>query len=1260
MRKLFLINLFLITTIIVCAQSPVVKLDINMSGRSVAECNDPSYTAWIPDNSASISKTVDGITFTFSKGSNGEALRADWYKAGVQAPSYARLVCDGMRVDGADNGAEITLTISGLSTGSHTILTYHNGLSSQQAAPIDVLVNGVTAINNLAIPLRATSTSAAAVSYLTFNATAGQNTSITYRAETGTSDPMKNVYICGVELNTPNFLNQAKDPYPTDKAEHQVDPGAVEMFWSAASGILSHDVYFGTNEAAVANATISSPEFRGNQSETSFTQNGLVSNEMYFWRIDEINSNGTVTKGNVWSFRPRQLAFPGAEGYGRYAIGGRGGQVVHVTNLNDDNNPGSLRYAVENIEGPRTIVFDVAGMITLTSRLVLNDPYVTIAGQTAPGKGVCIKSAPFGFTGNDLIARHIRLRLGAGRTFDGMGMTGANHSILDHCSISWTIDESFSSRGSKNITLQRALISEALNAAGHQNYPAGTEHGYAATIGGDVGSFHHNLLAHNYGRNWSMGGGLDGNGYYAGRLDISNNVVYNWGNRTTDGGAYETNFINNYYKPGAGSKTFNAMSIQHENTGLGTQKGYFSGNVMPGYFNENNQQDGYKETYHNGDYKRYEGFVNAPFFESYITMQSAYEAYKDVLSDCGANQPFFDNHDVRMINETINGTYSVTGSVTGKKGFPDHQNDAGGYESYPTEYRAGDWDSDGDGMPNWWERMMGFNENSSTDDYTESNSDDDGNGYTALEEYLNWMAEPHFFNDYGNQVSIDLKALFRGYTNNPSYSFANVEGGSISMNGAIAVFSPNGCGLASFELTVNDGDGDSKTRAFRVFTESQTPGSCTLTYYDCAGVEDGTAKMDDCGVCSGGTTGVIGCADALQGEGFCEAIGVEEASNLGFIGTGYVNFDNEINSSGSWNIYATSATTTRIGIRYANGGGIARPMTVNINGNALATFTGEPSGGWTNWQTETFLLDLEEGVNNIELVATTTSGGPNVDLLALYDERLSVGGCVEDCNGVIGGSAYLDSCNTCVAGNTGLDACHKDCAGNWGGSVTEDDCGVCLTSNNMLPCTGSLEAETACSFDGSVDNNNAGFSGDGFANTDNVLDASATWILNSNATQTATFTFRYANGGTTARDGEIWVNGQSVGIIELAPTGDWTTWANSTINVDLEEGANEIIVVATTENGLANIDIIHFSEGVSDAQCGTITVLGESDAFDLEIYPNPVQNTLTINKEVAYIIESISGELITTGTDSSIDTSTLPIGIYLLKVEGEVFKVIKE
>ena len=1257
---------YLFLAVGVLAQSPIVKVDINMSGRSEAECNDPNYTPWIPDNAASISKSVNGITFTFAKVGTGEALRATYYKAGVQAPYYARLGCDGMYVDGGNSGARIDLTLSGLASGSHSLMAFHNAIDSpdnNNFSPIDVYVNNSKVISNLVPSERALTTDVLQSSYVTFTATAGQNVVISYRAVTSGSQNMKNVYINGFELNTPNVKNQAKNPSPTDGDLHvNADNGSATLSWTSGSGAVAHRVFFGTDITTVTNATTSSAAYLGQQSGTSYTVSNLYNLDTYYWRVDEVTSGGVVTKGNTWVFRKRQLAFPGAEGYGRYAIGGRGGKVVHVTNLNDSG-AGSLRDAVENQTGPRTIVFDVSGVIALNSRLVISDPYVTIAGQTAPGKGICIRKAPMGFTGNDLIARHTKVRLGAGPTFDGMGMTGANHSILDHCSISWTIDESFSSRGSKNITLQRTLISEALNAANHQNYPAGTEHGYAATIGGDIGSFHHNLLAHNYGRNWSLGGGLDGNNLYAGRLDITNNVVYNWGGRTTDGGAHEVNFVNNYYKPGAGSKIFVALSMDHENNGPGTQRAYFSGNVMPGHFNESNQAAGRRETFSNGDYKKYECFVTSPFFSNYITTQSATDAYKSVLSDVGQTQPVFDDHDIRMVEETLNGTYKYKGSVTGKPGFPDKESDVGGYENYPNITRASNWDSDKDGLPDFWERMIGTNPNSGVNDFSDSNGDPDRDGYTYLEDYLNWMAETHYFVSYGGTQTIDLTAMFKGYSkSNPSYTVSNVENGTVSISGSTATFTAKNCGFASFNLKVIDNVGASMTKKIGVFVESATPGQCTLKVYDCAGVEEGTAILDSCGVCTGGTTGMTACSGALQGESFCDALGVLEASNTGFIGEGYLNFDNAIGSNGNWNLNATTAGTYKIGLRYANGGNTNRSMTLSVNATNQGTFTGAPTGGWTTWKTEFVDLSLTAGVNNIVLTATSEDGGPNVDLLSFRSTSLQAGGCIADCNGVLGGAAFTDECSVCVGGNTNKTPCVQDCKGTWGGGAQTDACGVCLVGNSIKACVGSLEAETACEVLGVLsENKNEGFSGEGYVNVDNAIGTYASWVLNSDANQTATISFRYANGGTTSRDGVLTINGTDAGNVVLAPTGAWTTWEISSVNVDLNQGANELLLTATTADGLANIDLISFSTGVSDANCLITNVNNSVKTTRDLIYPNPTHGLLTIPEGEKWKLLNVIGVEIQSGENQkTIDLTNYSTGVYYLIVGDETHKIIKD
>jgi Pectate lyase len=814
----------------VWAQQPVFRIDCNVSGRQLAEVLETGYTPWAlegaSDDTARLS-LAGGIQITLiRKGPYGEQLRTTWNKTIVQQPHLAKLTGDGFTVDGAAAGAHIEMRISGLPAGRHSILTYHNHVDNPATntfAPIDIYCNGEQKYDNLPQTIRELTTANSAMAYLYADALAGQDVVLLFAADTTATANNKTFLINAIEINTPNPKYQAQSPYPKHADEHvDADNGSVTLSWTNAPNAVASRIYYGGDSASVADATQQSPLYKGRIAGASYHAGNQYSMNTYYWRIDQEDAEGNITHGNVWYYRPRQLAFKDAEGYGRFARGGRGGKVVHVTNLND-NGPGSLREAVTNNIGPRTIVFDVSGIIQLNSRLVLNQPYVTLAGQTAPGKGICIRSAPFGITGNDCIVRHMRVRVGSGPTYDGMGLTGANHSIMDHCSISWTIDEAFSSRGARNITLQRTLISEALNVANHQNYPPGTQHGYAATIGGDTGSFHHNLLAHCYGRNWSLGGGLDGDGYYTGKLDIRNNVVYNWGSRATDGGAHEVNFVNNYYKPGAGTTFFYAFNAQHENVGKGMQRCYFNGNVMPGRFDESNQHLGRRASYSNGDTTTYETFVNAPFFESYVTTQPARDAYKQVLSDIGCSQPVFDDHDRRIVQETMDSTFSARGSKSGKPGFPDSEQDVGGWEDYPEVHRPDNWDTDGDGLPNWFERIKRTNTRSPAGDFSDANRDHDRNGDTYLDEYLEIMAGPHYFTRSFRLLKIDLRGLARGFTQSPVFTLDKVEKGFAlqlqCINGTV-FFIALGEGISSFTFTVKDAEGSTMTRCVQIITSN--------------------------------------------------------------------------------------------------------------------------------------------------------------------------------------------------------------------------------------------------------------------------------------------------------------------------------------------------------------------------------------------------------------------------------------------------------
>lgn len=250
-------------------------------------------------------------------------------------------------------------------------------------------------------------------------------------------------------------------------------------------------------------------------------------------------------------------AFPGAEGFGMYTTGGRGGAVYHVTSLEDTNDEGTFRWAC-NQSGQRTIVFDVSGTIMLTSELKLRNGNVTIAGQTAPGDGICVANFPFVISAPNVIIRYMRFRLGnealktnkSAHEGDGLGGMDSRNIVIDHCSVSWSIDECLSVYGSRNITVQWSYITHSLLNAGHSK----GNHGYGGNWGGAGASYHHNLLAHHASRTPRLGPrpGTQTDE----RMDLRNNVIYNFGGNGCYGGeGMNVNIVNNYYKPGPTSPT---------------------------------------------------------------------------------------------------------------------------------------------------------------------------------------------------------------------------------------------------------------------------------------------------------------------------------------------------------------------------------------------------------------------------------------------------------------------------------------------------------------------------------------------------------------------------------------------------------------------------------------------------------------------------------------------------------------------------------
>ncbi|MCO6046224.1 hypothetical protein NG895_20190 [Aeoliella sp. ICT_H6.2] len=635
----------------------------------------------------------------------------------------ATIAADGVR---SETGF-LEIVLSDLPPGSHSLATFHN-LPTGQPSSLTVSQGQNSVLVTPSAQVEKDHQMASA--YVEFEA--GEEP-VTIRIESSDGGP---VLLNALELDATDPHRRARAPQPGNYNWHaDGDSGQIHLAWHPVDNAVQYRVYLASGpdlDTAMRELEQSDPAATVSDTQIQLPVAANDSLLYYCWRVDTVGSNDTMTKGEAWTFRLRHLAFPTAQGYGRFARGGRGGRVLKVTNLNDSG-PGSLRAAVE-ATGPRTVVFDVSGRIVLEDRLIIRNGELTIAGQTAPGLGICVSNYNLGGLGaDDVVIRYLRVRPGdtSGKTLDGMGLASCDHSIVDHCSISWTQDESFSSRGAKNITLQRTLISEALNIAGHKKYEQGKSHGFAASIGGDIGTFHHNLLAHCAGRNWSLAGGTDQATRHRGVLDIRNNVVYNWDYRTTDGGARLVQFVNNYYKPGPATRVFHVLKPEREWVeAFGPQEYYAAGNVMEGHYDN---QQGYAGIVEPKEEPLTSFMHDEPFFPPHVKTETAEEAYRSVLADVGCNYPDLDQHDKRVLRETREGKANFSGSSSGKPGLPDSQEDVGGWDDYPRVSRGEDWDPDNDGMPSQWEVAHGLDPN----DPEDRNADPDGDGYTNLEAYLN-------------------------------------------------------------------------------------------------------------------------------------------------------------------------------------------------------------------------------------------------------------------------------------------------------------------------------------------------------------------------------------------------------------------------------------------------------------------------------------------------------------------------------------------
>lgn len=441
----------------------------------------------------------------------------------------------------------------------------------------------------------------------------------------------------------------------------------------------------------------------------------------------------------VTCMQAQQIAFPGAEGYGKWTVGGRGGRVLTVTNLNDSGE-GSFRDAVEQT-GARIVVFAVDGTIELKSPLRINNDSITIAGQSAPGDGICLKDYPLVVNASNVIIRYIRVRVGDRYRLDSDGVGGGRYGqknvILDHLSVSWSIDECLSIYKTENLTVQWCLVAHSLNTSVHTK----GSHGFGGIWGGYKATFHHNLLANHASRNPRFSS-VDGTKW----VDYRNNVVYNWGFKTAYGGGHhaEINMVNNYYKPGPASQHHRLLDVAEDGTG----RYYVAGNVMAGddavtRDNHSAITDCAGKCYIPG--RKSAGpdsgispeaiptsgeecascLVGSPFPSEPIHEDAPVVAYQRILESvgCSFSQDSYDREVLRQVREGI-GTFGTNGIINS-------QEDVGGWPVL----KAGKAlkDTDGDGMPDDWESQHGLNPKSASDASAYTLNEN----YTNIEVYLN-------------------------------------------------------------------------------------------------------------------------------------------------------------------------------------------------------------------------------------------------------------------------------------------------------------------------------------------------------------------------------------------------------------------------------------------------------------------------------------------------------------------------------------------
>ncbi len=1013
----------------------------------------------------------------------------------------------------------------------------------------------------------------------------------------------------------------AADPLPS--VGQSVDPDAVVLSWTPDADALRCEVYLGTDAAAVSAARkpvgdvdgsgtvdildlafvaaqwLGEPSFpcpdldysgvvdlgdaaelsrgwnspaqalyAGATKSASFTPSELIPNKTYYWRVDTVRCSG-IEKGTVWSFKTKRPAFPGAEGFGKWASGGRGGSVYHVTNLNDSGT-GSFRDAVSGTN--RTVVFDVGGVIRIGERIVVKKD-ITIAGQTAPGEGVVIYGNGLSYTdANRSITRHMRYRMGKVGTSgkDAVTIADGTDMIFDHCSISWGRDETFSISGGSGedpgyITIQNCIIAQGLE---------------SHSCGGLIQDFNgvslfRNLYIDNDTRNPKV----------KGVNEFINNVVYNWddaayilGDSAADSYA---NVIRNYF-------------ISGPNTGAAA---FTRGNLNFHLYALNNWHDSNKNGLLDGAILAQSAYgtvdwQTVPYdYPGVKTMLGALAAYKVVLSQAGACFPLRDRTDSRLMKELK--SLGTSGQLISD------ENSSPMYGVGILESGINPTDTDQDGMPDYWEQSIAGLNASAAD----HNGDADGNGYTNLEDYLNFLAVPHAHVQKNRPRKVDLRRFTSGFGSNAVYTVSDAVHGTVELlaDGYTAQFTPEPhfVGPARFRFIVNEE---------QVFTETvqllvseygghplppKYPYNLTqgLTYKYYSGTFEYLPDFSALTPVQQGTIENFSIAGAAAGdafayifEGFIEipadglytfSLNSDDGSKL-YIDGGIVVSNDGVHGSqeaegnvsllaGFHSIrvsYFEKDGSQQLAVSWA-GPGFEKQLISNsvlYRGAVDSIPPAVPANLWAAASNGRVVLSWDENTED------------DLAGYAVYRTTVSGGGYVRQNSSLLDSSEFID--DNVVNGTlyhyviTAVDESFNESA------ATAEVSALPADSNDVSVIIQELTCGF-CGVEGTVDNNNAGFTGSGFANGDNAVGSGINWSVQITQAGPYTLTWRYANGSSSDRPANLLVNGSLAAAgISFPATGGWTIWNEVSRELTLEAGTCLIRLEPTKADGLANVDFL--------------------------------------------------------------------------------------